>query len=146
MNYFLKSIATFFLLISVVAFAEPPQYTQDKPVIMATPKNPEFVIKLKSNRTTGYIWLLREYDKNLITPIKHRYLSPISQLVGAPGFELWTFRVNAAGFTVPQLTYIRFVYARPWEAATDQSSLVEFKVTTQTTTSGSSTSHSQTLR
>lgn len=147
MNYFTKVTAILFLFFSAFAYAEtqvaePAIYTQDKPTIIATPDKSEFIIKLKSNATTGYSWFLRQYDKNMIEPVSHKYQHPVSQLVGAPGFELWTFRVRSEGFTVPQVTYIRFIYSRPWEPANQTSTQVEFKVTTLPT-SAPATSHPQ---
>jgi inhibitor of cysteine peptidase len=91
-------------------------YTVDKQHIMVSANQPEFILKLKSNPTTGYSWFLREYDSAIITPVKHEFLPPTQMLIGASGFELWTFKVKAAGFTVPQQTTIRMIYARPWQA------------------------------
>ena len=90
-------------------------YDEDKQNIIVNIKHPEFILKLKSNPTTGYSWYLREYDANLISPIKHAFQQPVKELIGASGFESWTFRVKPAGFTVPQQTTIRMVYARPWQ-------------------------------
>lgn len=93
-------------------------YTEDKLNIFVDKKNSQFVIKLKSNPTTGYSWFLREYDASLITPLKHTFLKPEEKqtLMGAPGYELWTFRLKPAAFTIPQETIIRLVYAQPWHS------------------------------
>lgn len=130
-----KLTAMLILIFSTVAFADPAKvaptvYIQEKPVIIATPDKSEFIIQLKSNATTGYEWFLRQYDKNIIEPVSHKYQRPTSQLVGAPGLEFWTFRIKPEGFTVPQVTYIRFVYSRPWETTNQTGQQVEFKVTT----------------
>jgi len=124
----LIKLSTILLLWSSLVFAE--NYSQEKTAILVKPESPEFTVQLKSNATTGYEWFLRSYDNHVITPVSHHYQRPTSQLVGAPGFEVWTFRVKAEGFTVPQVTYIRFVYARPWEAQSQAGQQVEFKVTT----------------
>jgi inhibitor of cysteine peptidase len=108
----------------------PAVYTEDKPAVLLKPSDEEFVIKLRSNPTTGYSWFLRDYSPNLIVPVKHEYLAPDSKLVGAPGIEVWTFAVGKAALVVPQQTVIRFVYARPW-ATDDQGKQLVFKVTTQ---------------
>ncbi len=94
-----------------------------------TSSQPEFVIKLKSNPTTGYSWFLREYDNTIMTAVKHRFQPPTQALIGASGFELWTFRVKPAGFVVPQQTTIRMVYMRPWQGS-DSSTQLVFRVTT----------------
>jgi inhibitor of cysteine peptidase len=105
-------------------------FTEDQTSIAITKDKPQFVIKLKSNPTTGYAWFLREYDAQLVTPVKHVFESPKEKKVlGASGFELWTFRMKETSFKVPQQTMIRFVYARPLE--TDQSKQVVFRVSTR---------------
>jgi inhibitor of cysteine peptidase len=109
---------------------ELPVYLQEKPAVMISSAKNEFIIKLKSNPTTGYSWFLREYNPNLIEAVKHKFEATMDKkLMGAPGYELWTFRSKPAAFIVPQQTTIRFVYARPWESA-DNSTQVVFKVTT----------------
>jgi inhibitor of cysteine peptidase len=122
------------LSFGVSAYAQGPQkplpvYLEDKPVLMVTIDQPEFVIKLKSNATTGFSWFLREYNAALIEPVSHEFEAPADKtLMGAPGYELWKFRVKPGSFVVPQQTMIRFVYARPWELDDGSSQLV-FKVT-----------------
>jgi inhibitor of cysteine peptidase len=111
-----------------VPVSEPTVYTQDKPVAIVTAAQPEFVIKLKSNPTTGYTWFLRNYNTDLLQPVSHSFQAPDTTMVGAPGFELWTFKVKPAAFVVPQQTSIRFAYSRPWEAAESATPLV-FRVT-----------------
>lgn len=88
-------------------------YNNDKTNIIVTPHQTEFTIKLKSNPSTGFSWFLREYNANLITPMKHRYQAGESNLIGASGYELYTFRVKGSAFTVPQASAIRFAYMRP---------------------------------
>lgn len=105
-------------------------YTEDKQNIVISASQPEFILKLKSNPTTGYSWYLREYDSAIITPVKHSFLPPTRMLIGASGFELWTFRVKPAGFSVPHQTAIRMVYARPWQS-NDGATQSVFLITTQ---------------
>jgi inhibitor of cysteine peptidase len=104
-------------------------YTENKTNIAVTSKQPEFIIKLKSNPTTGYTWYLREYDSNLISPVKHSYEQGPTELIGAPGYEIWTFRVKPAGFVVPQQTVMRLVYTRPWQGS-DSSTQLVFRIST----------------
>lgn len=109
-------LALFLIVSSPILFANNTIYTEDKPNITVTKTSPEFTIKLKSNPTTGYSWVLRAYNANLILPVKHFFQRPSNQkLMGAGGYELWTFRVKPAGFVAPQQTTIRMIYARPWE-------------------------------
>jgi inhibitor of cysteine peptidase len=107
------------------------EYTEEKPVILVQSDQPEFLIKLKSNPTTGYSWFLRSYDADLLQAVNHVYMAPTNKkLIGAPGYEIWTFKVKSKSFVVPMQTFIRFVYARPWEENT-QEKLVVFQVTMQ---------------
>jgi inhibitor of cysteine peptidase len=104
-------------------------YTEDKLNIVVDPHHSVFIIKLKSNPTTGYSWFLREYNSNLLAPIKHGFQQPNTALIGAAGYESWTFRMKPAAFIVPHQLPIRFVYARPWQGA-DNSTQIVFRVTT----------------
>lgn len=107
-----------FIIMDTAVFAENSDvHTIDKTSFAITSDKPEFVLKLKSNPTTGYSWFLTDYNSNVIEPVKHSFEAPENKkLVGAPGYELWTFRVKPAGFTVPQQSLIRLVYSRPWES------------------------------
>jgi inhibitor of cysteine peptidase len=115
---------------AVPVVAEIPVYTEAKSAIAVSPGQPAFIIKLKSNPTTGFSWFLRDYNAALIEPVKHEFeANTDKKLMGAPGFEIWTFQVKSAAFKVPQQTVIRLVYARPWETA-ETSTQQLFKVTT----------------
>ena len=106
-------------------------YTEDKINISVTIAQPEFVIKLKSNPTTGYSWFLREYNSELISPVKHYFQAETNnKLIGAPGYEIWLFKAKPAAFNVPQISSIRFIYARPWMSS-DSSTQVVFHLSTQ---------------
>jgi|SRR5579862_7396779 len=137
----IKSIIKFLFVMSMILFystsfadkkpVNPSDdfYSEDKLNISVDAMHPEFTIKLKSNPTTGYSWFLREYDANLLTPLKHKFAKPSQKLIGAPGYELWTFHVKPSGFIVPQLTTIRMVYTRPWQGMESSTQLV-FRVST----------------
>jgi len=118
------------LILSQAIFAEPTLYTQDKPAVIVTADHPQFTIKLISNPTTGYAWFLREYPAYFLEPVSHEFKTANDKkLMGAPGYELWTFQVKANAFKVPQQTVLRLVYTRPWEIA-DRIQQVVFRVTT----------------
>lgn len=118
-QYYSALICSFSLLF----FAKPltaaesglPVNTETQSRISVTSAQPEFIIKLTSNPTTGYIWQLREYDKSKISPLTHRYVAPTTKLMGASGYELWKFRAKPAAFAEPHVTSIKFDYVRPWE-------------------------------
>lgn len=92
------------------------EFTDPAKPIIVTQSNPVFSIVMQSNPTTGYSWLLKSYDATLISPISRKFYPPTNRkLVGAPGYEKWTFRVKSPGFVVPQTTSIVLLYARSWE-------------------------------
>lgn len=104
---------------AVFAFAKQstiPIYNQEKTDIAVVPKQAQFTLRLKSNPTTGYRWFLRGYDEHLIEPVDHHFQAEENKkLIGAPGYELWTFRMTPLAFMVPRQTTIQMVYARSWE-------------------------------
>jgi len=79
----------------------------------------DFKITLDSNPTTGYRWFLVGYNQQFIEPLSHGFEKPSKAdkkaMLGAPGFEVWYFRVRKEAFTVPHMFNIEFVYKRPWE-------------------------------
>jgi inhibitor of cysteine peptidase len=129
MQWFILILSIFFHSIIFAAKSEPGIYTEDKLNIIVTKDQPQFVIHLKSNPTTGYNWFLREYDAKLITPVKHKYQAPNTKMMGASGYDVWIFSVKPAAFVVPQMTQIRFSYARPWETQ-GQNKQLAFRVST----------------
>lgn len=104
-------------------------YTENTLNIIVSKDHPEFTLKLKSNPTTGFSWFLREYSRNLVKPLKHSFQKPTQQLMGAPGYEWWTFRIKPAGFIVPQSTTVRMIYARPWQGMDNSIQLI-FRIST----------------
>ena len=141
-NFFLRNVV-FILMISVVAWAGEVEalseadlsknqavYTEENQNIIVTNNQTSFTLKLRSNPTTGYSWFLRNYDTNLLVPIKHEFQKPSKKLMGAPGYELWVFQIKKNAFIVPQQTTVRMVYTRPWQAQ-DSATQIVFRVTIQ---------------
>lgn len=88
------------------------------PIIVQQGKNSMLTIYLQSNATTGYSWFLSSnYPKRWLQPISRRFIAPRGKLMGAPGTEVWRFRVLPAAFVVPRIANIVFSYARSWEAS-----------------------------
>lgn len=104
-------------------------YSESKPNIVVDPSHSSFTLKLESNPTTGYSWFLHEYDDDLIQPVSHQFEQGEKKLMGAPGYEIWKFKVRKEAFVVPQQTTIRFLYARPWEGAENSTQAV-FRIST----------------
>jgi inhibitor of cysteine peptidase len=123
-------LSNFFLLDQVladVAMAQP-FFSDAKKSIIVKKSSPKFAIILPSNPTTGFMWILRDYDGSLITPVSRKYHAPRTKLIGAGGYEKWTFRVNANAFNVPLVTGITLIYARSWNM--DGAEVSRFKVVT----------------
>lgn len=114
---------------SMVTLAANNTYDESHTNIVVTAEQPEFVVTLTSNPTTGYSWFLQAYNANLIIPIKRSFKAPDKKLLGAAGVESWTFRVMPTAFTVPHQTSIHMIYKRPWEKSSDEKPLV-FQVNT----------------
>lgn len=139
MKLYLKILASFLLVYSVISAAQrpsivkkPPQiYSEDNLNIMVNPMQSEFIIQIKSNPTTGFSWFLREYNSELITPVKQEFIAPNSKSMGAPGMERWTFRMKPNAFIVPQQTTIRMIYSRPFQGS-DNSTQIVFRVSSLT--------------
>jgi inhibitor of cysteine peptidase len=124
----LLSLLVFFA--SAFAFAQNQPLTTSDPQksIMVGKSNPTFTIILSSNPTTGYSWFLKSIDTDLIKPVNKVFIAPNKGLIGAGGYEKWTFQIKPGGFSVPQNFSITMVYARPWEMQGVQIST--FKVVT----------------
>ena len=73
--------------------------------------NQEVVVRLASNRTTGYRWQLVDPRSAVAAVLgEPEYLAPASARPGAGGTEVWRLRVMVAG----QVTLV-FEYRRPFE-------------------------------
>lgn len=70
----------------------------------------KFTIRMESNPTTGYGWQLSDSLDNEIILVTNTFIPPDSQLCGAGGHEVWTFKAMHAG-----RAKISMEYVRPWE-------------------------------
>ncbi|OGT27155.1 MAG: hypothetical protein A3I77_00535 [Gammaproteobacteria bacterium RIFCSPLOWO2_02_FULL_42_14] len=104
------------LMLFTAAFAEKITVTSpEKPIIVHSVKQRDFVIALAANPTTGYSWFLQSFDDKLIVPVHQKFIHPENKkLMGAGGLSVWTFRIQQTAFIVPQTTNIEMVYKRPW--------------------------------
>lgn len=93
-------------------------FSDPNKAIQVTKESPTFTLRLRSNPTTGYSWFLVSYDRDLITPISQKF-TPDTSKIGAPGVDIWTFKVNSGAFVVPQATQITLQYFRPWVVPTN---------------------------
>src|ERR1035437_8922126 len=58
-----------------------------------------FAIRMESNPTTGYGWQLSKALDNKIILVTNAYIPPDSNLMGAGGHEVWTFKAMGEGQT-----------------------------------------------
>ena len=70
----------------------------------------ELVLKLESNRSTGYSWSLTESENPVLTSLGKPTYKISRALPGAGGFETWRLRATKIGRET-----LRFEYRRPWE-------------------------------
>jgi len=71
-----------------------------------------FTVALCSNATTGFQWSesAQISDSTVVQQTDHKFVSPDTELVGAPGKEVWTFKGLKKGTST-----ISLEYSRPWE-------------------------------
>jgi len=103
-------------------------YSDPNKTIMLEKNAPEFTLKLLSNPTTGYSWMLSEYHPEFIKPISRRYESPKAGLLGAGGMDLWTFSATPQTFRTPHLLTLTLTYVQPWSL--DDRKTVTFHIAT----------------
>jgi inhibitor of cysteine peptidase len=84
------------------------------------------VIKLNSNRSTGYRWLLQPGSGVLESLSDATYTANPSGAAGAGGVESWSFRAQRRGRET-----LRFDYRRPWENGVQAAKTLSFPVTVQ---------------
>lgn len=85
----------------------------------------EFSVTLPSNPTTGYHWeLAAALDEGIVKLVNSTYQAPATDLLGAGGEEIWTFKAVGRGETVIELKYVR-----PWEKDVAPADRASFRVT-----------------
>ncbi|MGB2706233.1 MAG: protease inhibitor I42 family protein [Candidatus Omnitrophota bacterium] len=86
-----------------------------------------FIIKLESNQTTGYLWkLAAPVDKKILKCENVDYITGDETgiiIVGGGGEERWTFKA-----TGPGETKVSFKYVRPWEKGVPPAKNLTFKI------------------
>lgn len=113
---------------SNIAFAaanvDQAQMTDLSKAIVVHKSNPIFLIKLpKANSDT--VWLLKDIDHNLITPLKRIvHYDNIKHKGVISGYEEWSFVINSNAFKVPYKTNLTLIYASPANLQNLQGSVV----------------------
>jgi len=71
----------------------------------------KFTIRMEANpTTTGYSWRLAKDLNNIIVLVTNTFIPPETDICGAGGHELWTFKAVCKG-----KAEIFMRYVRPWE-------------------------------
>jgi len=117
-----RGTASLLLILTAVAVAAcgdetepasgPPQVVEvtaeDAGTTVELVTDDEVVVTLESNVTTGFAWTLaRAPDDGVLELVDSTYVEPETELVGAGGEEVWTFRAVGAGTTDLELSYER---------------------------------------
>jgi inhibitor of cysteine peptidase len=88
----------------------------------------EMIVTLESNASTGFRWVLvAKPDSDVLKLAGSEYVAATTDLLGAPGEEVWTFEAVAAGKTALELSYQR---------ASGETSGQAFKVSVQVAAEG----------
>jgi inhibitor of cysteine peptidase len=86
-----------------------------------------FSIVLDANPSTGYQWrLAQSADGGSLKLVNSKYIAPITELMGAGGKEIWSFKALSVG----QRTIV-FEYVRPWEKDKEPERSIAFTVNIQ---------------
>ena len=86
-----------------------------EPVDLCVPANANyFQVSLPANPTTGYQWVLKQYDAALILLIRSQYQPSSSELVGASGNTVFYFKFLQKAVK-DQQSKLGFEYVRTWE-------------------------------
>jgi inhibitor of cysteine peptidase len=108
------------------AFAAPP-----KTITAADANHPitlqigqEVVLRLESNRATGYSWLLAHSKNTVLTNLGRATYEKGRAAVGAGGIETWKFRAAKSGAET-----LKLEYRRPWEKKVPPAKTVIFDIT-----------------
>lgn len=106
----LCGLAFYFLMSSVMATPT---------VIHVNKTHPLFSIKLAANATTGYSWVLGKHHPFIQLITSTYYPSANKQLIGAPGYTVFQFKVSPSAFVhATQTMPLELLYQRPWNHQT----------------------------
>lgn len=114
---FMLAIIMFSFLALQQCFAGVPAYDNAVYPIHVTKAQQQFAIHLKANPTTGYKWVLQDYNHQLIEMESHHFVKSFSGGLGATGMEIWQFKVKEKFFTDGHSVTLNFLYERPWNHA-----------------------------
>ena len=88
---------------------------------------PQFIISLPANPTTGFKWVVKQYDATHFNYLKNEYTADAPKRIGSGGHSVFTFS-RKVGVNYPKRSKMIFSYARSWEekSSTEQVVIVCF--------------------
>jgi inhibitor of cysteine peptidase len=86
----------------------------------------DLMVKLESNRSTGYSWSLTESENPILTSLRKPTYKISGALPGAGGVKTWTLRATKIGRET-----LKFEYRRPWEKKIPPAKTVLFHIAVQ---------------
>lgn len=92
--------------------------------ITVNAKLPRFYITQPANPTTGYGWVIKNYDHQLIVLISTFYQPPDTRLIGAGGTMVWLFQATPKALQQSTTTQIELVYQRAWDPKDNPTNVV----------------------
>lgn len=116
-------ICTLLMASSLARASLALQPSDPKKSIVISENQQQFQLVLPANPTTGYQWFLTGIDHNLLDPVAERYQASKTSLMGAGGYDIWTFQLKPQAVSVPWITAVKLHYARAWEAQTSEETI-----------------------
>ena len=116
-RFLIVSCFVVFLAACALPVIRVSDYTRDDSQVVVY-RDERFNIRLDANWTTGYSWRLENtYRRDIVLFVGNKYVDPnfsdtTYNIVGAAGYEIWTFHALKRGKTV-----LDFYYSRTWDTA-----------------------------
>jgi len=102
-----------------------------KQPIVIRPSAPNVSVRLPANNSTGFQWILVQYDAALMRkPVSH-YVAQSRNIAGAPGYSVWQFKFKKTAFAISKKTVVILEYKRPWEKSAGKQQMICFMIETQ---------------
>ena len=109
MNSLWRSLAACFVLLwSVLGFS------LEKLSVTVDVKAPQFTISLPANPTTGFKWVVKDYDTTHFNYLNSEYVAGLPARIGSGGHTIFSFAPKPK-VKYPKSSLMTFCYARPWD-------------------------------
>lgn len=117
MKGFSKIILACSAAIAITAFAGHGRGKPTGKPIIIQPNQQILKVSLDANATTGYSWFLKRYNRRYFTLSDYQYVAGNTDMPGAPGKAVFTFKVNPNFHKAPFATRMKLSYMRPWDTS-----------------------------